>query len=478
MASSKRRRCVGASITIDQRLAIVDLSRSRSNAPRLFCCFLLLVRMSEGQQTSLVTSFERLPDELLLLICSYLSPFEVLKSVNDLNTRLNSTISTYRQHVDLRSLTLRQFYSVCKWLRVSFGDQLRSLVLSNAVPAVRQLLLFRKQIDPFEDLLSNLERLVLIDHYDDELDLYLPVIYLCEHLKELKISFVKNQNETTLSAFLSQLLANNFLVFEHSTKRRKRETFSLEKLSLTGTGYLKLMPIYNDTIRHLTIEIDNLDDLVEIFAGFDRLESLNVNMKQLTVSSMHCSEPTDSQRKTQCPSLLDFRFQSKWQPEKFTFEHFSALMKNLPHLRHCSCTFKSEVQEENILNSSYVKVDHWRRLCDDLLDLVHFDCVIKSPVKSSNTLERDFLKIKANVCRTSDRTTDVQLYYFDERNPNTKTEVEPFFDRGERLISLSLLVASHVGIGCSRIASDDGLTIGDETLSKSRIDVVQRSDCR
>lgn len=226
-------------------------------------------------------SFEQLPDELLLMICSYLTPYEILKSFNDLNHRLNCTIRQYRRDLDFRSLTLRQFHSFCKFLRHSFGDDVRSLILSNGVPSVRQLVLFRKQIEPFEQVLPNLERLTIIDHSDDELDLYLPLISQLRHLKELKINFVKNDRETTLCSFLSQMLSNNFLFYDALPKRRRRDGLNLEKLSWTGTGFLRLTPICNDTLRHLTLEIENLEDLIEILTGCDHLEYLNVHIKEL-----------------------------------------------------------------------------------------------------------------------------------------------------------------------------------------------------
>lgn len=228
-------------------------------------------------------SFEQLPDEILLIICSYLRPYDIIKSMNDLNFRLNLTITQYRQNVDLRNLNLNEFYFSCKMIRSSFGCKIRSLTLSNSAPSVRQLILFRKQIESFRKYLPNLEHLILIDHYDDELDLYLPLISLLKNLKELKINFLKTKNETILTNFLPQILTDNFLSFEHLPKRRKRDFILLEKLSLTGTGYLKLTPLYNETITHLTIEIENTDDLLEIFSGFDSLKYLNINMKQLTV---------------------------------------------------------------------------------------------------------------------------------------------------------------------------------------------------
>ena len=228
-------------------------------------------------------SFEQLPDEILLIICSYLSRYDIIKTFNDLNTRLNCTINEYRENLDFRELNFRQFHFYCKSIRTSFGRKVRSLILSNAAPSVRQLILFRKQIQSFGEILPNLERLILIDHYDDELDLYLPLISILTNFKELKINFIKNKNETILCNFIPQILTDNFIYFDHLPKRRKRQILTLEKLSLTGTGYLKLTPLFNETITHLTIEIENTNDLLQIFSGFISLQYLNVNIKQLTV---------------------------------------------------------------------------------------------------------------------------------------------------------------------------------------------------
>jgi hypothetical protein len=228
-------------------------------------------------------SFEQLPDELLLIICSYLTPYHIIQSFNNLNSRLNRTINYYRENLDFRELNFREFNFFCKLIRTNFGKQIRSIILSNGAPSVRQLIYFRKEIFSLDNLLPNLERLTLIDHYDDELDLYLPIISSLKYLKELKINFIKNTNEIILINLIPQILTDNFCYFDHRPKRRKRDFILLEKLSLTGTGYLKLTPLFNQTIKYLTIEIENTDDLLEIFSGFISLEYLNVNMKQLTV---------------------------------------------------------------------------------------------------------------------------------------------------------------------------------------------------
>ncbi|CAF1215904.1 unnamed protein product [Rotaria sordida] len=359
-------------------------------------------------------SFEQLPDEILLIICSYLSPFHIIKTFNDLNYRLNCTISQYRQNIDLRFLNIRQFYFFCKMIRFNFGNNVRSIILSNAAPAVRQLILFRKQIEPFTHILPNLERLTLIDHYDDELDLYLPLISILKNLKELKINFIKNKNETILSSFITQMLTDNFIYFDHIPKRRRRDTLTLEKLSLTGTGYLKLTPIYNETITHLTIEIENTDDLVIIFTGFDYLQYLNVNLKQLTVLSSNLCNFLCNQRKVQCLSLIDFRFQARWHPELLSFNQFISILHIIPNLQNFSCTLKSETNQKEFDNSDYINIEKWRNLCIKFHNLINLDCSIKCILNSSNGSETDFVQIIANISRTSDRSINIHIYYNNE----------------------------------------------------------------
>ncbi|CAF1108625.1 unnamed protein product [Adineta ricciae] len=367
--------------------------------------------------------FEQLPDEILLIVCSYLSSFHITKAFNDLNYRLNCTINQYRQHLDLRGLDLRQFYFFCKMLRVSFGKQVRSITLSNAAPSVRQLTLFRKQIEPFVHLLPNLERLILLDYYDDELDLYLPLISVLKNLKELKIVFVKNKNEATLCSLISQMLTDNFVYFDHLPKRRKRDFSILQKLSLTGTGFLKLTPIYNETITHLTLEIDNTDDLVEIFAGFEHLKYLNVNMKQLTILTSSIYDITSDERKIQCLSLTDFHFQTKWQPENLTFTHFVAILNCVPNIQHLFCILRTELTQDKFIHSDYIVVDKWRALFHELRSLIDLTCTIKCPLKASNYTECDFLRINANVSRASQQSIDIHLCYNNEIMNNVKNDL-------------------------------------------------------
>ena len=104
-----------------------------------------------------------LPDELILLICLYLSTFDVINGFNDLNIRLNETIIDYRREIKLIGIKYGQFDQYCNMLlKSSLGFKIRSLNISNNRPVKEQITYFAKQICPFNKKLPNLERLRLV----------------------------------------------------------------------------------------------------------------------------------------------------------------------------------------------------------------------------------------------------------------------------------------------------------------------------
>ncbi|CAF1612439.1 unnamed protein product, partial [Rotaria magnacalcarata] len=56
-----------------------------------------------------VSTFETLPDEMILHVCQYLRGGEILHSFFNLNSRLNSAITDFCHHVNLKNLTYKQF---------------------------------------------------------------------------------------------------------------------------------------------------------------------------------------------------------------------------------------------------------------------------------------------------------------------------------------------------------------------------------
>ncbi|CAF5144600.1 unnamed protein product, partial [Rotaria magnacalcarata] len=79
----------------------------------------------------LPSKFEKLPDEIILEICLYLRPFEIINEFGQLNTRLNRTISQFRRNADIHHLTLDQYQRWYWHLLPDTAEYIISLVLSN-----------------------------------------------------------------------------------------------------------------------------------------------------------------------------------------------------------------------------------------------------------------------------------------------------------------------------------------------------------
>jgi hypothetical protein len=76
------------------------------------------------------STFEILPDEIILNVCQYLRCGEVLYSFYNLNTRINVTITGYCRYVNLMSVAWKQFHYVATDLFPSIGFHVRSFVLN------------------------------------------------------------------------------------------------------------------------------------------------------------------------------------------------------------------------------------------------------------------------------------------------------------------------------------------------------------
>ena len=78
-----------------------------------------------------LSKFEQLPDEIILQICLYLRPFEIIDGFGQLNSRLNRTISQFYCNSDTHHLTLSQFQRWYSHILPSTSEYIVNLVLSN-----------------------------------------------------------------------------------------------------------------------------------------------------------------------------------------------------------------------------------------------------------------------------------------------------------------------------------------------------------
>jgi len=216
-------------------------------------------------------SFEILPDELLLIICSYLNGIDVLRAFYDLNTRLNSTINYYAKQMNLSRIRYSQFNQYCNMLiQTNLGLQLRSLSLSNNRMTSNRIMLFTEQVWPLNEKLPNLECLALSKIDYDELNMFLTNLMSFEKLTELSITYDGSFCDKPVSEIFRNLIKN---------------IPSLRKIIFTNV-FLSLESIYdwnNDTITHMTVRIKTTDDLIIILQHFTNLHFINVSIEKFEI---------------------------------------------------------------------------------------------------------------------------------------------------------------------------------------------------
>ena len=78
-----------------------------------------------------LSKFEQLPDEIILEICLYLRPIEILDGFGQLNQRLDRSISQYRRHLDIHHLSLNEYRRWYSHLLPNTAKDIISIVLSN-----------------------------------------------------------------------------------------------------------------------------------------------------------------------------------------------------------------------------------------------------------------------------------------------------------------------------------------------------------
>jgi hypothetical protein len=209
---------------------------------------------------------EILPDELLLLICSYLTEFDVLQAFNDLNLRLNYTISGYRKHMNLTRVRYGQFSRCCDMLRQSsLGSQVQSLTLSNYQLKIDRMGSVAKEVWPWDQKLPNLNSLTLLNAQAAKIGQFLSKTERLERLTDLTIEF------DDFPYYDKHIASEPF-------HKLTRNLNTLRQLSLIGI-FLSLTSISdwdNNTITCLTIHVDRTADLIILMRDFRALQFLSV----------------------------------------------------------------------------------------------------------------------------------------------------------------------------------------------------------
>ncbi|CAF3807985.1 unnamed protein product [Rotaria sordida] len=223
-----------------------------------------------------VTTFEILPDEMILHVCQYLRCSEILYSFFNLNSRLNSTITDICRYVTLTNATYKQFDFIVKQILPQIGLSIRSFVLNGKWENI----MFNKINSRFFDLklslmFPQLHTLSLTNFTDTQLNLFLDKI--TDLLQLVKLDIRNLYSEHRQESLKKILAANN--------NRLKSVSFDYD------SAYFILPAIGSDenisypNIKELAINVKTDKSLESLFTLVPHISRLYIDFDELSSNS-------------------------------------------------------------------------------------------------------------------------------------------------------------------------------------------------
>jgi len=188
-----------------------------------------------------MTRLEDLSDKTLLFIYRYLNSIDILYAFTDLNSRIEQTLLKHKQHIDLRYVSLKQYYFFFKNIP-KLKDHIVSLVVDDEWTGGIPLWY---AVD-----LPQLQKLTIVSFYKLNLDAFLNKVS-CPMLENLHVGreFIPSPTDDRhkSSTFLSQIQNlkrlhwnESFIDFSHGACDAK------------------------NSIEHLTVSVDDASSLLVI----------------------------------------------------------------------------------------------------------------------------------------------------------------------------------------------------------------------
>ncbi|CAF1008917.1 unnamed protein product [Adineta steineri] len=296
-----------------------------------------------------LSRLEQLPDEILLDICTYLRPFDVINSFGRLNNRLELTISQYRRDADLHHLTLNQFQRWSNHLLYYTADSIVNLVVSNW-NSPGQIYLFNqlmKNYHSLNQLLPNIKQLRLIDFTNNDID-------ILSKLDKIEKIFIDADALVPLS-YSTHILLDKYLFCS---------SYYFKEIRLWGVeGGIRLQHDIkiseNLYLERLTISVALLDDLILVFRRSPNLRSLNVEITQQPVKDLRQNATVDMLPK----HLTFFHFQTTNQ-SVLSCEDLDKLVSNIPTIELLSLDMDTN-------DVDYTVGYNWKNMLSCLSNLKH-----------------------------------------------------------------------------------------------------------
>jgi len=264
------------------------------------------------------SKFEQLPDEIILQICLYLRPFEIIDGLSQLNWRLDRTISQFRRDSDTHHLTLAQYRRWYSYLLPYTAEYIVNLVLSNW-NSPGQIYLFNQSTKNYNflyELFPNIKQVRLIDFNNDDIDI-LPKLAMIDRIL-IDIDALKPLFYST------KLLLDRYLFCSSFSFKEIRLWVGDNGIRLQHNTELKINPY----LEQLTIVVAQIEDLILLFKRAPNLLKLYVEISQL--SSYNSKQYATAEIMPK--NLTDFHIQTNDQ-NALTFDDLFIIMIHIPTIK-------------------------------------------------------------------------------------------------------------------------------------------------
>ncbi len=223
--------------------------------------------------TSTIINLEELPDELLLLICRYLSSTDILFSFYGLNSRLSQTISGFCQHVVLAQVPFKQFNYICTSILPNISTNICSLVVSNDWKGVLSKIFLKYFGEKMSLTFPRLKRLIVTTFLISSLISFLDCLHNLHELCEIKImSLYEMDNKSSIEP---ETLLHR--IFTANNNRLTSILFDDDSLAFS---YKKKIPMNYPHIEKLIIELKTLNDLHRLLTVLPQLKFIHVTLNE------------------------------------------------------------------------------------------------------------------------------------------------------------------------------------------------------
>ncbi|CAF1371812.1 unnamed protein product [Rotaria magnacalcarata] len=264
-----------------------------------------------------VSTFETLPDEMILHVCQYLRGGEILHSFFNLNSRLNSAITDFCHHVNLKNLTYKQFKFVTLQIVPQIGGSIRSFVFN----ARWESIMFTQQSSIFSRLklcfiFPQLHTLILTGFVDAQLNLFLDKI--TDFFQLVKLDIRSAQVCNSYDSLKVILGANN--------NRLKSVLFEDDSTQFILTSTRDEEAVSYPNIEELTVSLKTDKTLGSLFILVPNITRLHVDVDELSSASKRTLENV--------PSLVHLKdFQLRSLDMQWSLDEIAYILSKMPSIQ-------------------------------------------------------------------------------------------------------------------------------------------------